>query len=124
MAKITVKLDGKSLFNWEGDADAIKNIETDFEAVSAHEKLSPDVFASNAVRHLPSMPLQKADPATSQMQMMAILYFLFSRDTGHPDHPGKYRDYAAAWDFEFDISCLSDGNQITIGVNGTSGPWA
>ena len=34
---------------------------------------------------------------------MGIMYFILSRDTREPRHPGKYRDYASASEFEFDL---------------------
>jgi len=33
-----------------------------------------------------------------------LLWMLLSQATGHPDHPGAYRDYIEVWDFDFDIS--------------------
>jgi hypothetical protein len=81
---------------------------------AASVNLSAYVFASNAVMHL-SQGLFP-DPVGREMQMMAVLYFILSSDTGHPEHPGKYRDYAPAWDFDFDVH--TEGREIEISVRG------
>jgi hypothetical protein len=121
MPEITVKLAGRKLFDWEGDARAIENTIRAVEDASAQLGFSPDVLAGNVVRHLPTLTIQKTnktDPAGAHFQMMAIIYYLLSQDTHHPDHPGKYRDYAAAWDFTFDICPRPDGSGGVVNVDG------
>jgi hypothetical protein len=53
-----------------------------------------------------------------EMQMMAVIYYIISRETGRPERPGTFRDYGPAWDFNFDIDVHDNG----ITLEGIAGP--
>jgi hypothetical protein len=50
--------------------------------------------------------------------MAWITYALLHTDTHHSEHPGKYIEYTAAWDFEFDLLPRADCDGVNIKVLG------
>ena len=50
---------------------------------------------------------------------MGIMFFILSRDTKDPRHAGKYRDYAGASDFEFDLRI--HGREVRVEL--TAADW-
>jgi len=51
---------------------------------------------------------------------MGIMFFILSRDTKDPRHAGKYRDYAGASDFEFDLRI--HGREVRVELTGAAWP--
>jgi hypothetical protein len=78
-------------------------------------------MAAAAVDELVSNSLA-SDAGIRDIHSMAVVYFL-QQDTRTPGRPGKIRDYAPAWDFEFDLQRRPDGG-ISIKIVGTSGAWS
>ena len=89
MGTLSVKFDGKSAFDWTGDKAEIDGLGAAFRTAAKNVKLKPDVFADNAVRHFAESGFLTADPVGQEMQMMAIVYFILSLDSGHPTHPAR-----------------------------------
>jgi hypothetical protein len=46
--------------------------------------------------------------------MAWITYWLLHTDTHHPEHPGKFLDYAPAWDFEINLLPHAGGVDVQV----------
>ena len=102
MGKVTLRLDGSEIFKWSGDDLGIRKLELAFADAAKDRGVTPAVLASSIVMQLRGMGIVEEKRAQT-LQLMGIMYFILSRETGDPRHAGKYRDYAGASDFDFDL---------------------
>jgi hypothetical protein len=113
---INVAFDGKKLFEWEGNADAVAQID---EAVFKMADIA-NVTVADASQAVMG-ELSRAGGFTStniQAEMMVVLWTLISLPTNYPDHPGFIRDYIEVWDFDFEIRRDPvNENKFTIAFN-------
>jgi hypothetical protein len=103
MGTIKIAVDGKPIFEWSGNEDAIKYVLEEFPEAARFAGFTPEVFASNCVLHLIKSGFPKDDDEARGM-LMGIIWEVLQKDTDDPDHPGKYGDYAAtaiAFNFDF-----------------------
>jgi hypothetical protein len=116
---INVAFNGKKLFEWEGDADAVERIE---DAVLKMAKIA-DVTPADASQAAMGEIARTGGFATSnpQAEMMVVLWTLISLPTKYPDHPGFIRDYIELWDFDFDISNDVNPRKFVINYNAKLG---
>ena len=120
MGKITVAFDGKPLFDWKGSAEQVDRIEAPLKRLAEVGNTTVEGFTMSAVfamaRHSGFFT------SNQQVEMMAAVYFLLNQPTHHPDHPGRYRDYLPAWDFDFNIHDIDDEKRkFVMAVEGTFG---
>ena len=52
MGTIAIAVDGKQVFNWQGDEVEAEQILRDFRRAARHVGLTPEEFSYNCVRHL------------------------------------------------------------------------
>jgi hypothetical protein len=102
VGKIRLKLQGSEIFRWSGDDLEIRKLELAFGDTAKDRGVEPAVLASSIVMQLPQLGIVE-DKRAQTVQLMGIMYFILSRDTREPRHAGKYRDYAGASEFEFDL---------------------
>jgi hypothetical protein len=115
--KLTVNLCGKSLFTWEGDNASVDKLSRELEALAAGTGHSGMAIADNVLRSVGKAGLP-AEKTPGRGAMAWITYRLLHTDTNHPVHPGKYVDYAPAWDFEFNLLPQTDDKGMEIEVLG------
>jgi hypothetical protein len=115
--RMTVSLRGEPLFEYEGDAAELAKLTETHEDLAAGIGLSAMTVASRVLQIVDKQGLPKKDPERRGM-MTWITYLLLHTDTHHPGYPGKYIDYAVAWDFEFNLLPSADGKSVDIEVVG------
>jgi hypothetical protein len=49
MGKLKIAVNGKSLFEWEGDAAEVEKIDQQVRAVANHANLTPDTVAQRSI---------------------------------------------------------------------------
>jgi hypothetical protein len=118
VGNICLKFQGAEIFRWSGDDLKIRKLELAFGDHAEERGVAPAVLASSIVMQLPEMGIVEEKRAQT-IQLMGIMYFILSRDTREPRHAGKYRDYAGASDFEFDLQI--HGREIR--VERTAAAW-
>ena len=121
MGRLSVKVAGQEQFDWAGDESGIADLELAFQAIAEHNGAAYSMAAA-AVDDLVSNGLA-SDVGVRDIHSMAVVYFLLQQDTRTSGRPGKIRDYAPVWNFEFDLQRRSDGG-ISIKIVGTSGAWS
>jgi hypothetical protein len=99
VGEIKIAVDGKPLFNWQGDEAAVANILEAFPRGAKGVGQSAEAFAQTCMYHLLDGRLASSDKVGQEMQMMGVTWLILTRDTGHPDHPGKIGDYVPHTDF-------------------------
>jgi hypothetical protein len=115
---LTLKIEGRQALSWSADEGSIMKLRQEVEAAAARAGMAPDAFAAKVAVDLLGKPVGTGS-SDRQSSLMTVAYFILSQNTGRADRPGKFRDYLAAWDFEFDL--CRDGGGISIDVTG--GPW-
>ena len=118
LGTLTLKIEGRQTLSWSADQDSIMKLRGEVEAAAARAGMAPDAFAAKVAADLLGKQLG-AGSSDRQSGLMTVAYFILSQNTGKADRPGKFRDYLAAWEFEFDLR--RDGEGISIDVIG--GPW-
>lgn len=121
MGKVTLRLDGAEIFSWAGDDLGIHKLELAFGATAKDRGVAPGVLASSIVMQLPAMGIVDEKRAQT-VQLMGIMYFILSRDTGDPRHAGKYRDYAGVAEFDFDLRI--QGREVRVELTSATWPGA
>ena len=119
MGTITLKLEGSEIFQWSGNDLEIRKLELAFGDTAKNRGVTPPVLASSIVMQLPEMGIVEEKRAQT-LQLMGIMYFILSRDTKDPRHAGKYRDYAGASDFEFDLQV--QGRDVRVELTAAAWP--
>ncbi len=119
MGNVTLRLDGSEIFSWAGDDLGIRKLEFAFGAAAQDRGVAPGVLASSIVMQLPGMGIVD-DKRAQTVQLMGIMYFILSRDTRDPRHAGKYRDYAGAAEFEFDLRV--QGREVRVELTAATWP--
>jgi hypothetical protein len=117
MSIIKIALDGKPLFNWEGDESKLRNIQENLPRGAAHVGLSPQQLASVSMAEMIKQGgILSGNDAASGMQMMAVIWYVLEQETGHPEHPGKLADYVGTVDFDVDIKPIEGGFTAHVSV--------
>jgi hypothetical protein len=119
VGNITLKLQGSEIFRWSGDELKIRKLELAFDDTARERGVTSPVLASSIVMQLPEMGLVEEKRAQT-LQLIGIMYFILSRETNDPRHAGKYRDYAAASEFEFDLQI--HGRKVRVALTAAAWP--
>ena len=118
MGNITLRLEGSEIFRWSGDDLKIRKLELAFGDTARDRGVTSPVLASSLVMQLPEMGIVEEKRAQT-LQLMGIMYFILWRETEDPRHAGKYRDYAGASEFEFDLQI--HGREVRVEL--TEAAW-
>jgi hypothetical protein len=111
--RINVTLEGRLLFEWEGNADDIARIDERVARISQREGYTVEQAAHTALRVLKRDRSLLENETKFRGAMMVIIVMLLSQQSTHEDHPGRIRDYVDAWDFDFDITITDDKIHVT-----------
>jgi hypothetical protein len=118
MGKIEIAVDGKPIFNWEGNTAEVERILEMFPRAARNVGLSATEFAANCVMPLSKGKLLSSEPVGQEMQMMGVIWFILEQDTGNAEHPGKVGAYVSNTDFAVDFHI--DGKRIECEAMATS----
>jgi hypothetical protein len=118
MGTMKISIEGKPLFTWEGDDEAIENILHAVPEAARSQLMSPEDLAHNCILHLREGELLAANEVGREMQMMCVIWFFLQQETGNPDRPGKVAVYAPNTDFDVDFEI--EGNVIRVNVEAAS----
>jgi len=99
---ISVLLDGKPLFEWDGDIEEVNCMGASLaEVTEPHDAL--EFGKAACVRALRAGGFSTSRRNTENTEMAAITYLVLMADSTAPGKPGKFRDYLPVYDFAFDI---------------------
>ena len=115
---INVAFDGKKLFEWEGDADAVARIDQETRRIARLANISPQSLWQSALVHIDENG-RRLFTSNQDAEMMVVTWGLVTMPTKHPVHPGVFGDYLELWDFDFNIVIdPEDKKKFTVEVNG------
>jgi hypothetical protein len=98
---INAAFDGKKLFEWEGDAEAVERIDDAVVRIVKHSNVTPEILSQSIIVGIKrNGGFFSPNPDTERMM---VVWRVLRSPTNHPDHPGRYRDYIEAWNFDFDF---------------------
>lgn len=117
MGTIAVSVDGRPIFSWDGDEDAIKNVIDRFSIGAEAIGHSADDLASHAIAHLSGRELHMKERVEQEMQMMGVIWFILQTDTDKAGRPGKIKDYAANTDFTVDLHVDAAAGKIAADID-------
>jgi hypothetical protein len=117
MGTISVAINRKHLFDWEGNAAELEKIEPEIAPIAEQQGTNPEAFAQHVIQDIAkrgdfALPLQ-------QGEMVWLMYFVTQTRLTHPDHPGYCRDYIELWNFNFDIQCDEQAKTLHADVHAT-----
>ena len=114
---INVAFNGKKLFEWEGDADAVARIDAEINRLAKANDVSPEALSYTMLDNITSKG--RFLKGGHETQMMILVWTLIGMPTGYPDRPGKCRDYLEAWNFDFDVCHGRNDRAFKINVKGS-----
>jgi len=117
--RINVTLEGRLLFEWEGNANDIARIDERVARISQREDYTVEQAAHTALRTLKQDRSLLENETKFRGAMMVIMSMLLSQQSTHEDHPGRIRDYVDAYNFDFDITITTD-HKIRIATKASS----
>jgi hypothetical protein len=106
--RINVTLEGRLLFEWEGNADDVARIDERVARISQREGYTVEQAAHTALRVLKRDRSLLENETKFRGAMMVIMLMLLSQQSTHEDHPGRIRDYVDAYNLDFDITITTD----------------
>jgi hypothetical protein len=108
---INVSINGNKLFEWEGNAEEVGEIDEWVRELARDKGVTPELVAQAAMVGV----LKNGRLRTFTRRDAILVWKLLSQPTGNPDHPGFYRDYIEVWDFDIDIDA-NDPERLNIKV--------
>jgi hypothetical protein len=119
MSLINVAFDGEKIFEWQGNADALAQINQETTRMAKLAHTSPQALwqstlvgiKQNGGRYFTQNP---------KAEMLVVTWGLMALPTHHPDHPGVFGDYLdGPWNFDFNIKIdPADDKKFTVDVTG------
>ncbi len=116
MGVIGVAINGRKLFEWEGNTSELEKIEREIAIIAEQQRTNPNAFAQAVIRDLD----KRGDSALplEQGEMVWLMYFVTQAPLP-ADHPGCCRDYIKLWNFDFDIQCDEQAKTLRADVHAT-----
>ena len=108
---LTVAINGRPLFTWDGGAAELAKIESDVvRKLAASMNVTPQHLAQSFVQTIVGHGgFITSDPGN---EMAVMVYFVAQAESDHPDHPGRIGDYLEVWDFTADI--MRDDDRLRV----------
>src|SRR6516165_10156064 len=94
---INIFVNGDKLFDWTGNAEDAEEFDKALREVAHNHGVTPKQVADRVLEHV----LEHGHFASDGE--LLLVGTLLSQPTGHPDHPGLFRDYVEALDLYFYI---------------------
>ncbi len=114
---ITVAMNGKKLFEWEGKVAEVANIDQEVAKIAKAAEAPPENLWQSAVMYI-SEKGGRFSTGNEAAEMLILTWGVLTMPTRHPDHPGVYGDYLEAWDFDFDIRLDPAAKRINVDIRG------
>ena len=111
---INVSIKGKKLFDWEGSAEEAAKLDEGMRELASDNGVTPEQLQHSVVA---SVLKHGRFVSQSRGEMPILTWMLLSGPTRHPDHPGIYRDYIEAWEFDFDICGVYDPKRMKVSIS-------
>jgi hypothetical protein len=117
---LTVQINDKPLFTWEGTKTEIENVMDAFPSAATTQGVEPTVLATSVLQRImvDRGKLLPGTAASQEFQMMALTWLILSHETGNPERPGKIVEYAGYTDFDANI--VGDDVMSNISITATS----
>ena len=116
MTHINVAFDGEKIFDWDGGADEVANINSEINRVAKVGNITPAQLAQSIIVMIKR---NRKFTVNEEFEMTAVIWLLISTPTNDPDRPGCFRDYLEAWDFDFDIKIDPDCETFEVEMTGS-----
>ena len=117
MSKMKIAVDGKPIFVWDGDDDAIAKILENYPRGARGVGVTPEALADSTIVHLrkgTSLLKSADDPGGQEMLMMGVVWRILTSETGNAERPGKISTYAANTDFNVNIEVGAESYTMQI----------
>jgi hypothetical protein len=113
---VTVAINGEKLFEWEGNADAVSHIDEAAARIASIGNVTLQALWESVLLNIVrSKGFSSSNP---EAEMMLVLWGIISTPTDDPDHPGAFRHYMSAWDFNFDIEIDEGRKRFKVNAKG------
>jgi hypothetical protein len=118
MSLITVAFDGKKIFEWQGNADTLTQIDQETTRIAKQAHTSPQALWQSTLVGIKQNGGRYFTP-NPKAEMMVVTWGLMALPTHHPDHPGVFGDYLDLWNFGFNIKIdPEDEKRFAVEVTG------
>jgi len=89
---INIFVNGDKLFDWTGNAEDAEELDKALREVAHNHGVTPEQVADRVLEDVLEHGRSESGGE------MLLVGELLSQPTGHPDHPGPFRDYVEGWD--------------------------
>jgi hypothetical protein len=119
MSLINVAFDGEKIFEWQGNADTLAQIDQEATRMAKLAHTSPQALWQSTLVGIKQNGGRYFTP-NPKAEMLVVTWGLMALPTHHPDHPGVFGDYLdGLWDFDFNIKIdPEDDKKFTVEVTG------
>ncbi len=118
MSLISVTFDGRKLFEWEGTAETLAQINQETTRIAKVAQTSPQALWQATLVGIKQNGGSYFTPKP-KAEMMVVTWGLMALPTHHPDHPGVIGDYLDRWNFDFNIKIdPEDDKKFAVEVTG------
>jgi hypothetical protein len=118
MSLIKVAFDGEKIFEWQGNADTLAQIDQETTKIAKLAHTSPQALWQSTLVGIRKNGGRYFTP-NPKAEMMVVTWGLMALPTHHPDHPGVFGDYLDLRNFDFNIKIdPEDEKRFTVEVTG------
>jgi hypothetical protein len=119
MSLINVAFDGKKIFEWQGNADTLAQINQETTRMAKLAHTSPQALWQSTLVGIKQNG-GRYFTANPKAEMLVVTWGLMALPTHRPDHPGVFGDYLDdPWNFDFNIKIdPEDEKRFTVEVTG------
>jgi hypothetical protein len=118
MSLIKVAFDGEKIFEWQGNADTLAQIDQETTRIAKLAHTSPRALWQSTLVGIKQNGGRYFTP-NPKAEMMVVTWGLMALPTHHPDHPGVFGDYLDLQNFDFNIKIdPEDEKRFTVEVTG------
>jgi hypothetical protein len=119
MSLINVAFDGEKIFEWQGNADTLAQIDQETTRIAKLAHTSPQALWQSTLVGIKQNGGRYFTP-NPKAEMLVVTWGLMALPTHHPDHPGVFGDYLDdPWNFDFNIKIdPEDEKRFTVEVRG------
>jgi hypothetical protein len=120
MGRLTIAINGKRLFEGEGEAAEVEAVEQQVRAVADSGNMTADSIAEIAVVGIAERG--GLMQPVMEVELLALVYFVLNLPIDEADRPGRIRDYIPRYDFDVDVGCDLAAQKFRVEVHGTLDP--
>jgi hypothetical protein len=118
MSLIKVAFDGEKIFEWQGNADTLAQIDQETTRIAELAHTSPRALWQSTLVGIRQNGGRYFTP-NPKAEMMVVIWGLMALPTHDPDHPGVFGDHLDLQNFDFNIKIdPEDEKSFTVEVTG------